>query len=285
MVGKIGNDDFGTSLRQYLIESEVDVRWVEVVEEEGVGSGVATILVEEETGENRILITSGANGYLKPSEEEYREYFGKREDGEREFVILQNEYPDTISSIDWIKGNRPHVRICYNPSPFDPELIDLEMLGKLDMLIVNEGEAMDVAKCVLGSSELKKFETEIENDEVKGFKELAEKLQSLINDKNEGYVIITLGSKGVVYVSQELESPKFEPARKVKNVVDTTGAGDTFFGGVVSSLARGISIEHAVRFATAASSLAVQKRGAAEGIPMFEDVFNIIDDNDKSLLK
>ena len=46
-----------------------------------------------------------------------------RREGYLSFVILQNEYPDTVKSINWIKSNRPQLNIAYNPSPFKSELI------------------------------------------------------------------------------------------------------------------------------------------------------------------
>ena len=64
-------------------------------------------------------------------------------------MILQNEYPDTVKSINWIKSNRPQLNIAYNPSPFKSELITKELLSKIDLLIVNEGEALDVANHLL----------------------------------------------------------------------------------------------------------------------------------------
>ncbi|RLV94801.1 Eukaryotic translation initiation factor 3 subunit A [Spathaspora sp. JA1] len=257
MIGNIGDDSFGTQLKSILSENQVDTNWVKTIE--GSSSGVAIILVEED-GENRILIVAGANGFLKPTIEEYETYFPKTE--ECKFVILQNEYPDTLSSINWIKTNRPDINIAYNPSPFNSELITLEMLSKLDLLIVNEGEAIDVARAVLPEF----------TPTTQDFAGLCKKLQELICKDNINCVIITMGKKGAVYITSELETAKYQAAKKIDNVVDTTGAGDTFFGAIVSQLSSGNSIEQAVEFATVASSLAVQKRGAAESIPTYDQV-------------
>ena len=114
MVGKIGDDSFGQQLKQFLIDNKVNVDHVHTVNNQT--SGVAVILVEEETGENRILITLGANGELKLDDKEYESIFPKTtgsitttttttKEGEGiSFVILQNEYPDTVKSINWIKS-------------------------------------------------------------------------------------------------------------------------------------------------------------------------------------
>ncbi|KAK6894955.1 Ribokinase [Candida tropicalis] len=267
MIGKIGTDPFGIQLKQYLIDNKVNVENVDTIEG---SSGVAVIMVEEDSGENRILITPGSNGQLKPSDEQYNEYFPNKDDSS--FVILQNEYPDTINTINWLKTNRPKVNIAYNPSPFKSELITSSLLSKIDLLIVNEGEALDVAKH-LGILETMPQSID---DEIEKFSNLAKSLQDSINKDNVNVVIITMGSKGCVYVSKSIPSPSFIKSKKVTKVIDTTGAGDTFFGGVVSNLALGKDIKQAVEFATSASSLAIQKKGAAEGIPKYEDVFAIL---------
>lgn len=267
MIGKIGTDPFGIQLKQYLIDNKVNVENVDTIEG---SSGVAVIMVEEDSGENRILITPGSNGQLKPSDEQYNEYFPNKDDSS--FVILQNEYPDTINTINWLKTNRPKVNIAYNPSPFKSELITSSLLSKIDLLIVNEGEALDVAKH-LGILETM---PQSMDDEIEKFSNLAKSLQDSINKDNVNVVIITMGSKGCVYVSKSIPSPSFIKSKKVTKVIDTTGAGDTFFGGVVLNLALGKDIKQAVEFATSASSLAIQKKGAAEGIPKYEDVFAIL---------
>lgn len=249
MVGKVGTDQFGASLKQCLVDSGVDVSNVKTVDG---SSGVAVIIVEE-SGENRILITPGANGELKLSDEEYASIF--KDDS---FVVLQNEYPDTAKSITWLKKNKPDINIAYNPSPYKPELITNEILSKIDLLIVNEGEAQDVARHLLGGT-------------VTLFDMLAVEIQKLLHQGNVKTVVITMGSKGSTFYNGESE-PTFIPAKKVDSVVDTTGAGDTFFGALVSNLALGQNLEEAVNFATKASSLAIQRTGAAESIPFYKDV-------------
>ncbi|KAL1570655.1 ribokinase [Candida albicans P76067] len=311
MVGKIGDDSFGQQLKQFLIDNKVNVDHVHTVNNQT--SGVAVILVEEETGENRILITSGANGELKLDDKEYESIFPKTtgsitttttttkegEGGYLSFVILQNEYPDTVKSINWIKSNRPQLNIAYNPSPFKSELITKELLSKIDLLIVNEGEALDVANHLLKNSHQQDLidkinqinKSNVTNSTgnnhtllVEVFSKLAIELQKLINPDNVQIIVITMGSKGSIYIAKNSgggsggsqTTPQFIKSRKVEKVIDTTGAGDTFFGAIVSNLALGKSIDYAIKFATTASSLTIQKKGAAEGIPSYEEVMEIL---------
>lgn len=268
MVGNVGSDSFGKELKQALVDAKVDLTHVKTLD--GQSSGVAVILVES-SGENRILITAGANGQLKPTVAEYEECFADSAKGD--FVVLQNEYPHTVQSIEWIKKNKPELNIAYNPSPFHEELITPNVLSKIDLLIVNEGEALNVASSVFSEEEMMSFEN-ISTDKVQGFGKLALKLQPMIDQTNVSVIIITMGSMGSIYTSKNQE-PEFTESKKVAHVVDTTGAGDTFFGGVVLKLCLGSDLAEAVEFATTASSLAIQKKGAAEGIPTLEEVEGI----------
>lgn len=272
MIGNVGDDSFGKELNSALKEAGVDSSYVKVVANKS--SGVAVIIVEQDSGENRILITPGANGELKPSKEDYERYFSDRDTPH--FVMLQNEYPDTLETIEWLNKNRPDVKITYNPSPFKKELITGEILKKLDLLIVNEGEALSVASSLLGEEELKGFENVIKQDLISGCSDLSRKLQLLLRPSNLQTVVITLGSKGSIFASSQ-SGPTFVPASKVSNVVDTTGAGDTFFGALVLQLAGGSKLEEAVKFATKASGLVIQKKGAAESIPKKKDVDSLSD--------
>lgn len=314
MVGKIGDDSFGQQLKQFLIDNKVNVDHIHTVNNQT--SGVAVILVEEETGENRILITLGANGELKLDDKEYESIFPKTtgsitttttttttttkegEGGYLSFVILQNEYPDTVKSINWIKSNRPQLNIAYNPSPFKSELITKELLSKIDLLIVNEGEALDVANHLLKNSHQQDLidkinqinKSNVTNSTgdnhtllVEVFLKLAIELQKLINPDNVQIIVITMGSKGSIYIAKNSgggggsqTTPQFIKSRKVEKVIDTTGAGDTFFGAIVLNLALGKLIDYAIKFATTASSLTIQKKGAAEGIPSYEELMEIL---------
>ena len=67
MIGAVGDDAFSSALLKSLEEDSIDVSGVRKVE--GMSTGAATVLVEEETGENRILVTPGANATLKWNED------------------------------------------------------------------------------------------------------------------------------------------------------------------------------------------------------------------------
>ena len=82
-------------------------------------------------------------------------------------------------------------------------------------------------------------------------------------------VIVTQGTKGAICYHPDgvIEVPAFRV-----EAVDTTGAGDTFVGYILSSIANGMNLSTAMRRASAASALAVTKAGASIAIPTAQEV-------------
>src|SRR5262249_27257474 len=83
-------------------------------------------------------------------------------------------------------------------------------------------------------------------------------------DRGVGAVVTTLGARGARIVTREMTAdvPAF-PA----NAIDTVGAGDCFSGALAAALAEGRDLEGAVRFACAAASISVTRRGAQPSMP------------------
>ena len=78
-----------------------------------------------------------------------------------------------------------------------------------------------------------------------------------------------MGTKGSAYVGEG----KFITVDSFKvNAIDTTAAGDTFVGALVTALSEGASIERAMTFASKASSITVTRSGAQQSIPIREEV-------------
>ena len=63
----------------------------------------------------------------------------------------------------------------------------------------------------------------------------------------------------------------FVPCEKVQ-AVDTTAAGDTYSGYFLAGLCSGSSVEDAMRLATKAAGIAVQRKGAAASIPEIKEL-------------
>lgn len=273
MVGNVGKDTFGEQLLGTLRQEGVDVS--DVGQLDGVSTGTATILVEEsQGGQNRILIVKGANGESKYTAQQLGAFFQSSED-DREFVVFQQEIPDADVSMKWIHDNVKNSTIVFNPSPF--QSIDRQNWSAVDVLVVNEIEALQVISDLEGSSVSEDFKNSANADFIGTYSKITEHLQkNLVNHRSLAAVIVTLGSKGVLFASKE--NPKAEYVDAIHNikVVDSTGAGDTFLGAVVTQLYEGKPLPKAIQFATLSSSLAIQKNGAAESIPTHSDVARLL---------
>ncbi|MBI4657276.1 MAG: hypothetical protein HY735_00250 [Verrucomicrobia bacterium] len=80
-------------------------------------------------------------------------------------------------------------------------------------------------------------------------------------------VAVTCGKEGCWYLGRPHSGgPKHLPAFAVK-AVDTTGCGDVFHGAYASALARDLSLEECLRFASASAALKAMQPGGQSGIP------------------
>ena len=82
-------------------------------------------------------------------------------------------------------------------------------------------------------------------------------------------VIITLGERGCAY--NVGDSVLFKSAIKTE-VVDTTSAGDTFIGALVSKLSQNETLNNAIFYATKASAITVSRLGASKSIPYADEI-------------
>jgi ribokinase len=204
MVGAVGADEFGPMLLKSMKDSCVDTQSINVVE--GTPTGVAVIIVEESTGENRIMLNPGANYTLKPED-----FLNSKDMGSPlpDLIILQLEIPlDTVLQI--LKtAKQAGVDVLLNPAPA-VKLPD-EVYSAVTHLIVNETEAAILSGRSIDDVEVADFDWSVVTSEF-----LAKAVRN---------IIVTLGSKGAYFASKE--SNGFVPAAKVERVVDTTAAGDT----------------------------------------------------------
>ena len=137
---------------------------------------------------------------------------------------------------------------CSNLAPSG--VISDSYLSNLDVLIMNEHEAADLASGLGRSGEL---------TELAAYLAQAHRLDT----------VVTLGGEGAVGWQDGREHRA--PARPV-TVVDTTAAGDTFAGAFSAALADGDGFEDALRRGVAAGSLAVTRHGAQPSIPTVAEI-------------
>lgn len=236
MIGAVGSDKAGEILRETLTQAGVECRNLLT---KPCATGCAFITVCD--GDNSIIVVRGANGELTPDDLKDEWFEGA------DFVILQLEIDgDTVLSA-LKKAKKFGATTVLNPSP--ASCMRDEFLDYTDILIPNEGEATQITGI---DPESENFEQNV----------------LIALEKRVSKAIMTLGSKGSVYLDGNdlIHVPAF-PAKPV----DTTGAGDTFLGALVTRLAEGASLHEGIVFATAASAISVTRHGAAPSIPTREE--------------
>jgi ribokinase len=135
----------------------------------------------------------------------------------------------------------------FNPAPAVP--LPVSYYPKMAHLIVNETEA-----ALLTGEDVEVLDVEAAATVLlgRGVKES---------------VIITLGAKGGYFKTRGGEAGWFKPVVEAKDVVDTTGAGDTFVGAFAVAIVEGKGIRAAVEWSGKAAGQKVRKMGAMAGIP------------------
>jgi ribokinase len=201
MIGAVGDDEYGTWYTRELAENGVDVSGVRVVK--GEMTGICTIIVEADFGENRILMTTAANETLLPSEFETLHSLanGPRPD----LVVAQLEIPrETIEQV-LLTASEHGVEVLLNPAPAYHLLT--QTYKHIAHLIMNETEA-----AILSGRDVDEVSESTWADIADEFL-----MMGVTN------VVITLGAKGAYFATAEGQKDHV-PAVMVK-VVDTTGAG------------------------------------------------------------
>lgn len=208
-----------------LLEYGVDTRQIAVLE--GM-TGTAVIAVDPE-GENLILLDPGTNHMI--SENAISAALSEAQTGD--ICLLQNETNGQKQAAEMAKALG--LRVCYAAAPFDVAAVEA-VLPHLDLLILNEVEAA----------------------------QLEEGLRTSLTNLPVDHILVTLGSKGCVWLSGRTER-RFDAINV--SPVDTTGAGDTFTGFWLAGLDRGMPMEQAIGQATIAAALMVTRHGTADVIP------------------
>jgi len=237
----LGNDPNGQNALKYYKEQGLDVSSSLVVD--SAPSGTAMILVDEK-GENCIIITPGANKLLTP---EYIQQV-EHEIETCDMIVLQMEIPYETVKIVCELAEKYHKRVMLNVAP--ARQIERDLLGKIDLLIVNETEAETIS-----GQKINKLEEEAVVDSLLGM--------------GAKTVVLTLGKQGCMVKNDQLTMcvPSF-----FVEAVDSTAAGDTFCGALAAELGRGHDWDEALKFATAASAICVTRMGAQPSIPTEREV-------------
>lgn len=236
-IGRVGNDGAGVGLRQALVAKGVQTQ--HLVTDEVEPTGRAVIMVEP-SGQNRIVVASGANAAV--TMDDVAPVIAEL--GPDDFLMATFESPMQTVTEAFAAAKKRGVKTVLNPAPARHG-VPVELLAATDIIIPNEGEATAL--------------TGIDMVDAAATAEAAATLRA--QGANE--VIITLAEKGSYYSGP---SGDFSVPAYTVQAVDTTGAGDTFIGGFLSQYGRG-DVADALDYATAASGIAVAHAGGQPSIP------------------
>ena len=234
MVTDLGDDALGYSALKNFESYGIDTRHVRRVPNQSTGT--ATILVDETSGDNAILIVAGANGDLSAADVEAASEALKTCD----LILLQLEI-QLETAYEAIRFARRHgVRTVLNPAPARRNL-DMAVIRQASFLVPNESELAILTDMAV----------ELED-------EIAAAAQSLVKQGAET-VIVTLGARGCLLATRQ-GSRRVTPVKV--QAIDTTGAGDAFIGSFARYLAGGLSVHAALVEATRYSAFSVTRYGA-----------------------
>ena len=238
MLARVGADDGAGLARAALAGAGVDIAGWTVADDEPTGT--AWITVAE--GDNTIVVVAAANGSWPADwpDEPTRAALATAD-----VVLAQLEIP--IAVVQAV-AHATTGRFVLNAAP--AAALPDAVVAHCDVLVVNEHEQVVVA----------------------GSAPIAAAHGALLA-RVAGAVITTLGARGAVVT--DADGTLVVPAAPV-DVVDTTGAGDAFAGVLCARLAAGDDLRTASRWAVAAGSLAVRRRGTHDSFPDADTILALL---------
>lgn len=234
-VACIGNDAAGGDLMDVILEAGIDTSTVRRVD---TPTGTALITVQDD-GDNAIVVAAGANATLVGLTDVQRHAVA-----DAAVLVAQLEVPleVVVEAAEVARGSG--TRFVLNVAP--AQSLDDDVLELVDVLVANEHEATTLTA---------------EPEPMHSARRLLDRVPA---------VVVTTGASGCVVATrdQEVEHIPAAPAE----VVDTTGAGDTFTGVLAAGMASGLSVAEATRRAVVAAAISVERDGAVPSIPSREQV-------------
>lgn len=230
LVGALGHDAFGDQLHAGLAREGIDL--THVARFVDAGSGTASITVA--ASDNAIIVVPGANARVTPAQVEAARGAIAGADA----VLVQLEIPLETVAATLRLGRKENVPVLLNPAPAQP--LPADWLALAAAVTPNQHELATALGAGAGTD----------------FRELMRACPCP--------VVLTRGGEGAWWRDAAQPEPQHQPGFAV-DVVDTTGAGDTFNGALAVFLHEGMAA--AARKACAAAALSVTRLGAQGGMP------------------
>lgn len=252
ITGALGSDQFGKEFKLFFSKEGFDTSHIL---DKNESSGIGHIVVDEKSGENQIIIIPGANLSYTTSDLMAHEHLFTNSN----IVMNQLEMNFEVNELSKKLANKYQALYLLNPAPY--RFLSDEFLNGIDILTPNETELEGLL-----------------NKPLKSLKDI-ESAAKEINLKGVSHVIVTLGSRGALHCHQN--NCHLYPAFPITEVLDSTGAGDTFNGALAAMLDQGLNMDDAIIHANAAAALCVMKKGAIPSIPNLKEVKEFINERKK----
>ena len=246
-ISKLGQDTFADMAQATWRDAGV----IPLVQQDaGQHSGAAYIFIDEATGDNAILISPGAAASLSPADIEAQ----AAAIGQAKVFVTQLEQPLDAALRGLEIARAQGVTTILNPAPA-ADLPD-SLLACCDYLTPNESESEALTGVTVNSVDS------------------AIRAAKILHKRGIGSALITLGAAGALLYDGE--RAEHFPSLDAGPVVETTGAGDAFNGGLAVALAEGKTPREAVRFANAVAALSVTRQGTAPSMPRRGEVDTLL---------
>ena len=213
-------------------------------------TGAAYIFIEDKTGNNAIIVSPGAAANINDDDITANKELIQ---GSRVFMTQLEQSLDSAGTALSFAKDGGAITIL-NPAPAQP--LGENILKLCDFVTPNEIEAEQITGIPVKSI----------ND--------AEIAAGKLLEEGASAAVITLGEQGALFKdnNQIIHQPSYE----VGPVVETTGAGDAFNGGLAVALAEEMPIDKALRFACATASISVTRQGTAPSMPDRHEIDTLI---------
>lgn len=259
-IGKVGDDMHGKLLKETLEKENIDVRGM--IEDPDYFTTLAFVALKNGERSFSFARKPGADTQLR-KEEIPLEVLRDTRIFHCGSLSLTDEPARGATMYAVEEAKKAGALISYDPN-YRP------------LLWSSEEEAKKYMRSMIPYADIMKISDE-ETELLTDHSDPKEAAQALI-DQGVGCVVVTLGKDGALLKTKNIEVQ--EKGRECK-VVDTTGAGDSFWGGLLYQFAKNgekpetLTAEHAsayVRFANAVAGLCVERRGAIPAMPTLEEV-------------
>jgi ribokinase len=253
-IGAHGEDALGETAEQVARAERLQGCWQIDPDH---ATGTACILIDAD-GQNRIIVDLGANEHLDATHiDAQREVF-------KGAKVLLTQMETGIESIRHAlaRGREHGLTTFLNPAPRHPQT-DAECLRLADVLIPNEGEFADLCR--------RFADEDLDAETIAGLDDAP--LHALSRKLTDSSVVITLGAKGCFVSHGAAHRGDAERCYRVApekvSVIDTTGAGDAFCGGLAAAHVRlaGQPFRAMVAHANRVAAIATEHHGAARAMP------------------